>query len=166
MVTIKSWKMRSGHLDNYECDLEKTHSNKYTLYVGASDEHRYNPNKGFAAKLPMTTAEGTYDDKNYIRRELQTGNAKIAFMLADSIDNTQDNYYTEHLSKKCQATLVLEADALNDKNEVRKDDKGNPIKYTYTIYLTIEYVQGPTFTGHITIDNCALPGEKIGRAHV
>ena len=163
MVTIKSWKMRSGHLNDYSCDLEKNASNKYTLYVGASDEHRYNPSKGFAAKLPMsgTTAEGTYDDKNYIRRELQTGNAKIAFMLADSIDNTQDNYYTEHLSKKCQATLVLEADALNDKNEVRKDDKGNPIKYTYTIYLTIEYVQGPTFTGHITIDNCALPGEMI-----
>lgn len=69
-VTIKSWKMRSGHLDNYSCDLEKNASNKYTLYVGASDEHTYNPSKGFAAKLPMssTTAEGTYDDKNYIRR--------------------------------------------------------------------------------------------------
>lgn len=162
-VTIKSWKMRSGHLDNYECDLEKNQSNKYTLYVGASDEHKYNPSKGFAAKLPMsgTTAEGTYDDKNYIRRELQTDNAKIAFMLADSIDNTQDNYYTKYLSKKCQATLVLEADALDDKNQVRKDTNGDSIKYTYTIYLTIEYVQGPTFTGHITIDNCALPGEMI-----
>lgn len=162
-VAIKSWKMRSGHLNDYSCDLEKNASNKYTLYVGASDEHRYNPSKGFAAKLPMsgTTAEGTYDDKNYIRRELQTGNAKIAFMLADSIDNTQGNYYTEHLSKKCQATLVLEADALDDKNQVRTDTNGDPIKYTYTIYLTIEYVQGPTFTGHITIDNCALPGEMI-----
>lgn len=162
-VTIKSWKMRSGHLDNYECDLEKNQSNKYTLYVGASDEHKYNPSKGFAAKLPMsgTTAEGTYDDKNYIRRELQTDNAKIAFMLADSIDNTQDNYYTKYLSKKCQATLVLEAYALDDKNQVRKDTNGDSIKYTYTIYLTIEYVQGPTFTGHITIDNCALPGEMI-----
>lgn len=162
-VTIKSWKMRSGHLNDYSCDLEKNASNKYTLYVGASDEHTYNPSKGFAAKLPMsgTTAEGTYDNKNYIRRELQTGNAKIAFMLADSIDNTQANYYTEHLSKKCQATLVLEADALDDNNKVRTDANGDPIKYTYTIYLTIEYVQGPTFTGHITIDNCALPGEMI-----
>lgn len=162
-VTIKSWKMRSGHLENYSCDLENNASNKYTLYVGASDEHTYNPSKGFAAKLPMsgTTAEGTYDDKNYIRKELQTGNAKIAFMLADSIDNTQADYYKDHLSKKCQATLVLEADALNDKNQVRTDTNGNPIKYTYTIYLTIEYVQGPTFTGHITIDNCALPGEMI-----
>ena len=162
-VTIKSWKMRSGHLNDYSCDLEKHQSNKYTLYVGASDEHTYNPSKGFAAKLPMsgTTAEGTYDDKNYISQNLQTGNAKIAFMLADSIDNTQGNYYTEHLSKKCQATLVLEADALDDNDQVRKDTDGNPIKYTYTIYLTIEYVQGPTFTGHITIDNCALPGEMI-----
>ena len=162
-VTIKSWKMRSGHLDNYECDLEKTQSNKYTLYVGASDEHTYNPSKGFAAKLPMSgkTAEGTYDDKNYISRKLQTDNAKIAFMLADSIDNTLDNYYTKYLSKKCQATLVLEANALDDKNQVRKDTNGDTIKYTYTIYLTIEYVQGPTFTGHITIENCALPGEMI-----
>ena len=150
-VTIKSWKMRSGHLDNYHCDLENDQSNKYTLYVGASDEHTYNPNKGFAAKLPMTgtTAEGTYDEKNYINQKLQTDNAEIVFLLADSIDNTKANYYAEHLSKKCQATLVLEADAQDGK------------KYTYTIYLTIEYVQGPTFTGNITIDNCALPGEMI-----
>ena len=162
-VTIKSWKMRSGHLNDYSCDLENDHSNNYTLYVGASDEHTYNPSKGFAAKLPMTgtTAEGTYDDKNYISRELQTGNAKIAFMLADSTDNTQAEHYKDHLSKKCQATLVLEADALDDKNQVRTDKDGKTIKYTYTIYLTIEYVQGPTFTGHITIDNCALPGEMI-----
>ena len=162
-VTIKSWKMRSGHLNDYNCDLENDHSNNYTLYVGASDEHTYNPSKGFAAKLPMTgtTAEGTYDDKNYISRELQTGNAKIAFMLADNIDNTQADHYTKYLSKKCQATLVLEADALDDNNNVRKDTDGNPIKYTYTIYLTIEYIQGPTFTGNITIDNCALPGEMI-----
>ena len=162
-VTIKSWKMRSGHLNDYSCDLENDQSNNYTLYVGASDEHTYNPSKGFAAKLPMTgtTAGGTYDDKNYISRELQTGNAKIAFMLADSTDNTQAEHYKDHLSKKCQATLVLEADALDDKNQVRTDKDGKPIKYTYTIYLTIEYVQGPTFTGHITIDNCALPGEMI-----
>ena len=163
MVTIKSWKMRSGHLNDYSCDLENDQSNNYTLYVGASDEHTYNPSKGFAAKLPMTgtTAGGTYDDKNYISRELQTGNAKIAFMLADSTDNTQADHYTKYLSKKCQATLVLEADALDENNKVRTDKDGKPIKYTYTIYLTIEYVQGPTFTGHITIDNCALPGEMI-----
>ena len=33
--------------------------------------------------------------------------------------------------------------------------------YTYTIDLTIEYVQGPDIEGHITIENCVLPGERI-----
>lgn len=33
--------------------------------------------------------------------------------------------------------------------------------YTYTIDLTIEYVQGPDINGNITIENCALPGEMI-----
>lgn len=166
-VTIKSWKMRSGHPEEgYSCDLEKNASNKYALYVGASADNSYKPEKGFAARLPMTgtTDEGTYNEKNYINRNLPAelnGDAKIAFLLADSIDNNSAEYYKDHLSHKCQATLVLEADALNDKNEVRKDKNGKPIKYTYTIYLTIEYVQGPNFTGHITIDNCALPGEMI-----
>lgn len=36
-----------------------------------------------------------------------------------------------------------------------------PRYYTYTVYLTIEYVQGPTIEGNITIENCALPGEMI-----
>ena len=33
--------------------------------------------------------------------------------------------------------------------------------YTYTLYLTIDYVQGPEVRGHITIHNCALPGEMV-----
>lgn len=36
-----------------------------------------------------------------------------------------------------------------------------PRFYTYTIYLTIEYVQGPNISGSITVENCALPGEMI-----
>ena len=46
-------------------------------------------------------------------------------------------------------------------------DKSNPTayyvprEYTYTIYLTIEYVQGPTVSGHINVGNCVLPGEMI-----
>ena len=33
--------------------------------------------------------------------------------------------------------------------------------YTYTIYLNIKYIQGPSPEGNITIANCALPGEYI-----
>ena len=36
-----------------------------------------------------------------------------------------------------------------------------PRFYTYTIDLTIEYIQGPSISGNITIENCALPGERI-----
>lgn len=36
-----------------------------------------------------------------------------------------------------------------------------PRSYTYTIYLNIQYIQGPSPEGNITIANCALPGEFI-----
>lgn len=165
-IYIKSWKMRSGHDENYKCDLETAKTaDKYTLYVGASADKDYNT-KGFAAKLPMTgtTDEGTYDENNYINKQLPSdlnGDAKISFRLMDNNTDASPEYYHQHLEKKCQATLVLGAKQLDEDGKPKKDEKGNEIEYTYTIFLTIEYVQGPNFTGHITIDNCALPGEMI-----
>ena len=161
-VTLKSWKMRSGHEDGYECDLEKPAPNNYRLYVGASSEKKYNgptedskdqKTNGFAALLSMTspTVGANYKIYNSTLPADMTGDAKITFRLDDSGDNSDPDYYQKHLSKKCLATLELEADAPNEEGK----------KYLYTIFLTIEYVQGPTFTGNITIDNCALPGEMI-----
>lgn len=161
-VTLKSWKMRSGHEDGYECDLEKHAPNNYRLYVGASSEKKYNgptedskdqKTNGFAALLSMTspTKGANYKIYNSTLPADMTGDAKITFRLDDSGDNSDPDYYQKYLSKKCLATLELEADAPNEEGK----------KYLYTIFLTIEYVQGPTFTGNITIDNCALPGEMI-----
>ena len=162
-VRLKSWKMRSGHEDDYECDLEKHAPDNYRLYVGASSEKTYKgptekstvkTTNGFAALLSMTPpkeGKDNYTIYNSTLPENMTGDAKITFRLDDLGDNSDPDYYQKHLSKKCLATLELEADA---PNEVGK-------KYTYTIFLTIEYIQGPTFKGNITIDNCALPGEMI-----
>lgn len=168
-VRIKSWKMRSGHDEKYECDLEHFGANKYTLYVGASASNTYagpsdasdadKAQKGFAAILSMS--KKNKDSEDYKSECLNTtlptdlnGDAKISFRLMDkNTANASTEYYNAHLSKKCQATLVLASNM--------KDEKGNDVEYTYTIFLTIEYVQGPNFTGHITIDNCALPGEMI-----
>ena len=160
-VRLKSWKMRSGHEDNYECDLEKNAPDNYRLYVGASSEKKYNgptiensqKTNGFAALLSMTPpTEGTnYKIYNSTLPENMKGDAKITFRLDDFGDNSDPDYYQKHLSKKCLATLELEADAPNETGKT----------YTYTIFLTIEYIQGPTFKGNITIDNCALPGEMI-----
>lgn len=181
-VSIKSWKMRSGHPDKdselpdgYQCDLEKNAPDKYKLYVGASDSTAFigaiskdqadKDKKGFSAILSMS--EKKENDDIYYKTEvfnetIQGGDAKIAFRLVDNnVNNAIPGYYKEHLSKKCQATLVLESPALNEDGSQKKDKDGKDVNYTYTIYLTIEYVEGPNFTGGITIDNCALPGEMI-----
>ena len=169
-VYIKSWKMRSGHDESYKCDLETAETaGKYTLYVGASASNSYagtsstssddeKAKNGFAAILSLSEKKEP-ENKNseeYVSTCLNgtlpedlDGDAKISFRLMDNNPEASPDYYDKHLSKKCQATLVL--------GSKLKDD----VEYTYTIFLTIEYVQGPNFTGHITIDNCALPGEMI-----
>lgn len=181
-VKIRSWKMRSGHPvgdseqpDGYQCDLEKFAPDMYRLYVGASDSTTFigatskdqagKANKGFSAILHMSEKEKI--DTIFYKTEvfndtIQGGDAKIAFRLYDNnVNNATPEYYKAHLSKKCQATLVLESPALNEDGSQKKDKDGKDVNYTYTIYLTIEYVEGPNFTGGITIDNCALPGEMI-----
>lgn len=181
-VKIRSWKMRSGHPvgdseqpDGYQCDLEKFAPDMYRLYVGASDSTTFigatskdqagKANKGFSAILHMSEKEKI--DTIFYKTEvfndtIQGGDAKIAFRLYDNnVNNATPEYYKAHLSKKCQATLVLESPALNEDGSQKTDKDGKAVNYTYTIYLTIEYVEGPNFTGGITIDNCALPGEMI-----
>ena len=172
-VYIKSWKMRSGHDDKYKCALETAETaGKYTLYVGASASNDYagtsstssddeKAKNGFAAILSLSEKKepDNKDSEEYVSDCLYNklpanldGDAKISFRLIDNNPEASPDYYDKHLSKKCQATLVLGSKLTKD---------GKEVEYTYTIYLTIEYVQGPNFTGHITIDNCALPGEMI-----
>lgn len=181
-VSIKSWKMRSGHPDgnneqkeDYQCDLEKYAPEKYKIYVGASDSNSFigatsqdqadKDKKGFSAILSMSEKkenDNIYYKTDVFNNTIQGGDAKIAFRLYDNnVNNATPEYYKAHLSKKCQATLVLESPALNEDGSQKKDEYGKDVNYTYTIYLTIEYVEGPNFTGGITIDNCALPGEMI-----
>ena len=180
-IYIKSWKMRSGHDEKYECDLETAATaDKYKLYVGASASNTYaGPSdssdadiskKGFAAILSLSEKKepNNQNSEDYKSDCLNSklpadlnGDAKISFRLVDNNTDASPEYYHQHLEKKCQATLVLGAKQLDENRNPKKDEKGNDIEYTYTIFLTIEYVQGPNFTGHITIDNCALPGEMI-----
>lgn len=181
-IYIKSWKMRSGHDEKYECDLETAATaGKYTLYVGASDSNTYagtsstssdddKAKNGFAAilslsekKNPDNTDSEEYQSvclNNRLPADLD-GDAKISFRLIDNNTDASPDYYHKHLEKKCQATLELGAKLRDENGNPKLDDDNKEIEYTYTIFLTIEYVQGPNFTGHITIDNCALPGEMI-----
>lgn len=181
LIYIKSWKMRSGHDEKYKCDLETAATaGKYTLYVGASASNTYagpktssetdKDQKGFAAILSLSKKidPDNQNSEEYVSDCLNgnlpadlNGDAKISFRLVDNNTDASPEYYHQHLEKKCQATLVLGAKQLDENRNPKKDENGKEIEYTYTIFLTIEYVQGPNFTGHITIDNCALPGEMI-----
>lgn len=147
----------------------------YQLYVGASDsttfigatsaEDTENKSKGFAALLPMNATESsTYEKNNIFNSTLPdklSEDAKITFQLVDKVNNTTSDYFQKHLSKKSKGVLVLTAPALDENGIQRVDKDGKNQNYTYTINLTIEYVQGPSISGEITIDNCALPGEMI-----
>ena len=74
--------------------------------------------------------------------------ANIVLQLIDKANNSGAQYYQEHMSEPCKVTIDLETDV-------------SGVTYTYTIYLTINYVQGPDVTGTVKVVNCALPGEMI-----
>ena len=81
-------------------------------------------------------------------------------------DNT---YYQPQTDEYVKVEKLYVYNSSDKKYEVKALSKVNidttkyfvPREYTYTIYLTIEYVQGPTVSGNISIENCALPGEMI-----
>ncbi len=68
--------------------------------------------------------------------------------LQDKLDNSGDAKYENHLDEPELVKIYLEGD-------------NNGQKYEYTITVNIVYLQGPTVTGGVRIDNCALPGELI-----
>ena len=135
---IQSWKMRSGHPDNFSSDLEYRNYLKegdtgynaavaggYQLYVGGSknttfegatsDKDTDKQKKGFSALLSMN-AKST-DDYTTFNNVLPSGlteDAKISFQLVDKVDNTNDaeaDYFKKHLAEKSLATLVIKAPA-------------------------------------------------------
>lgn len=70
------------------------------------------------------------DSEDYNRECLNTtlptdlnGDAKISFRLMDNnTANASTDYYNKHLSKKCQATLVLGAKLLDANGKPMLDD--------------------------------------------
>lgn len=103
--------------------------------------------------LNMTDADGNVVENDRTYPEISS--PLLALQLVDNVNNAAGNsegltakeYYEKHLSKP--DTLQI---------ELRSKPEGWNI---YTINLIINYVQGPSYSGHLTVDNCALPGEYI-----
>ena len=136
MVRIHSWKMRSGHPENFSSDLEYRNylkkgdaaynadvANGYQLYVGGSKSTTFEgatskdgTQNGFSALLSMNAQNpaGNYEIFNGTLPSALTEDAKISFQLVDKVDNTNDaeaDYFKKHLSEKSLATLVIKAPA-------------------------------------------------------
>lgn len=79
----------------------------------------------------------------------------FALQLVDNVNNGVANdeglsaseYYNRYLSRPDTLQIELRS----------KPEQWN----TYTINLIINYVKGPSYTGNLVVDNCALPGEYI-----
>ena len=91
-------------------------------------------------------------------------------ITSDKLKDTDIIYYQPQTGEYVEVKDLYKYDTSNKtytKVEKLSDVKTDGSKYcvhreyTYTIYLTIEYVQGPTVSGNISIENCALPGEMI-----
>ena len=172
-VKLKKVTWRSAHstTDGFEDELEvrNTRNNlsdvdhsgnpvngKYQLVIGATKATTYDGLYDYTGITPETQKGAYYANVPFTSTESATNfvgtteidAANIVLQLADNADNSTTEYYKKHLSEPCLATIDLETTV-------------GGIPYTYTIYLTINYVQGPNVTGTVNVANCALPGEMI-----
>lgn len=129
----------------YEEYKDETNNKPIISKVASSD---FFIREGNDYKQVTTGTKLSADTKYYIKNGIAGEYTKIDPERIFKKDaNNQDGYAKVNITD-------VEAGSSNYYCEVDRI-------YTYTIYLTIEYVQGPNINGKITVDNCALPGEMV-----
>ena len=128
---------------------------KFTLQVG--DDANEQPL--WDAEMPRSTTTDeqiSESDRNVWSAYSNTNNTpRFNVHLLDNVNNCplneEEEYFNNHLSVPEKVQLVIKAKK-PDETETK----------TYNVTLEIVYIQGPSFTGNVNIQNCALPGERIG----
>lgn len=157
----------SDNVNNTTTEYFNKHLSKKclaTLILKAPAYSEYNSekdNKPIISKVATSTFFTLSATGNYEKVENNTN-------LSEGIDYYIKNGIEGEYAKVNTTTKIFKKDAdgyapVNIKDVIAGDNYfcEVPRVYTYTIYLTIEYVQGPNINGNITVDNCALPGEMI-----
>ncbi len=90
----------------------------------------------------------------------EDGTAKYKYTIADNFNVGEaipsgNTYYYKDGDNYVEATSGTAAEA---QWPYYTREEG---RYRYTIYLDINYVKGPEYSGNILVENCALPGEMI-----
>ncbi len=153
-LNIRAIEWISEHREGYDCALESSDVNKkddyeFTLEVGGAGAWNHLMPRGSVGD-PSVTA-------NYYTKNLKMkGDVLPQFniRLQDKLDNSGDAKYINHLDEPERVKIYLEGKT--------KDENNNEQTYEYTILVDIIYHQGPSFSGSVDIQNCALPGERIG----
>lgn len=87
--------------------------------------------------------------------------------VGDRAYNSSETYYTYNGATYEPTSVADESDYDSQKLSLYylKTPAAHPENYVYDITLTIKYIKGPSYSGHIDIKNCALPGEMIRISH-
>lgn len=157
----------SDNVNNTTTEYFNKHLSKKclaTLILKAPAYSKYNSekdNKPIISKVATSTFFTLSATGNYEKVENNTN-------LSEGKDYYIKNGIEGEYAKVNTTTKIFKKDAdgyapVNIKDVIAGENYfcEVPRIYTYTIYLTIEYVQGPNINGNITVDNCALPGEMI-----
>lgn len=79
-------------------------------------------------------------------------------IITSATQGTKNALYTKNVDSNSEIVTYHPATAIDNNTTYFTIA---PKFYIYTVYLTIDYVQGPDFTGTPKVVNCALPGEYI-----
>ncbi len=153
-LNIRAIEWLSEHRDGYECVLENSNVNKkddyeFTLQIGGAGS--------WSNLMPRGSIGDPKDSNKYYTKNLKMegdGLPQFNIRLQDKLDNSGDAKYINHLDEPELLKIYLEGKT--------KDENDNEQTYEYTILVKIIYEQGPSFSGGVDIENCALPGERIG----
>ncbi len=151
-LNIKKIEWLSTHRDGYDCVLENDDNpekvSDYEFDIEIAGTNTPLPGVDWTNHMPRhsTVAPPLYTTGKFIRNNnLPQFNVK----LQDKGDNSGDDNYIGHLDEPELVKIYLEGETDGQ-------------TYEYTITMSIVYLQGPTYEGGVTIENCALPGERIG----
>lgn len=131
-------------------------------HVGLEDKVIGDKNTGVDATVDMSGTYYYFDDNTHEYKSLDMSSLRYKWGNGTGLENFAP---ITSLKVNKDGIFILDYD---DKNGHSGSDihisniyTEGPSSYTYTLYLTIDYVQGPEVRGHINIHNCALPGEMV-----
>ncbi|MDO4210959.1 MAG: hypothetical protein Q4D23_04465 [Bacteroidales bacterium] len=139
------------HRAGYDAVLPNTTPDKvddyeFDIWVGGADS--------WSNDMPRYTAGTEAYPLTGMKTYAQAVVPQFNIHLVDKLDNSGDEKYNNHLDEPELVKIYLKG-ATQDAENVWQP-------YEYTVTLNIVYLQGPSFEGGVQIDNCALPGERIG----